>query len=247
LFREAFDKIGQFLTGGPSHVGLERRHAPRLAGQWAAIARNGNDQFPVSIVNVGPSGLGLEASRRSASGNIISISPAPAHHAGANESEVEIEVKWCYVREHDGRVIIGTRFVAGNHLEESWLGPLLREASLNWGDQEQKRKHVRLNSVLKAELRELETGRYLNEGDVSNISLGGILVKTTKSMHAVPPLLVLIGPYSNYPTLFLPARLVNSRQDDDGRVFLHALEFLNTSPEQKETLESLIKGIMEES
>lgn len=235
-----------FLTGDPSQVGQEGRRSPRLACQCAATVQRGADCFDVYVVDIGNLGLGLQGGSPTRPGEHLLLTSATGDESAAQDA-IELEVMWCYTREHDGKVLTGAKFLSsGQQLKSSWLGALLSDIESNLGGGSQKRRHTRMNSLLKAELREFATGRFLNQGDVSNISLGGLLLKSHKAMHSVPLLMVLIGPYTNYPTFFLKARYISSRKDDDGRLFLHSMEFVEKSREQEEMLKTLIRDMMEE-
>ena len=247
MLTSALARIRAYLAGHNGSGVADNRRRRRAACQHFAIVTRGTLRYRVSLVNIGMMGLGLEGGKASAPGDKFFLSPQ-TYGPSSEEQKVEVEVVWCYSRDFDARTITGVTFVSPqNQSQGTWMGKLLKEAFTMGANREQARKHVRMNSVLKAEIRRLDQGSFLLEGDVANISVGGALIKCRNVLQSTAPLLVLIGPYTNYPTFYLHARLVNSRAHNDGnQEYLHALEFVDVSSEQREMLATLVNRLIEE-
>lgn len=239
-FKELLKGIKAFIQGGNLPTPEECRETPRLFCQYRANVRHQGNDYRASVVDIGATGVGLEGGERVSSGDILQIS-YPLSGEFVEENAVEVEVVWCRVRDHDKKILVGARYTENQtKLENSWVWTLLHELGMKGNSAYQKRKHVRLATALKAELRELESGRFLTQGKVNNLSVGGALIESGDAIKRQTQVLALIGPHLNYPTLSIHARVINSRDDEDSETKLHSLQFIDVSKAQMKNLESLV-------
>lgn len=240
MLKDLLKGIKAFIRGGNLPTPEECRQTPRLFCQYRANVRVGESEFRADVVDIGATGIGLEGADKVAAGEKIKIS-YPLSNVFVAENAVEVEVVWCRVREHDKKVLIGARYTEDQaDLEKSWVWTLLQEMGIHKSTAFQKRKHVRMATGLKAELRELQSGRFLTQGKVNNLSVGGALIESADNIKRGTAVLALIGPHLNYPTLSIHAKLVNSRDDDHAENKLHSLQFIDVTKEQMKNLESSI-------
>lgn len=240
MLKKLLQGIKAFIQGGTLPTPEECRETPRLFCQYRANVRHQDRDWKASVVDIGATGVGLEGGEKVSSGDMIRIS-YPLSGEFVEENAVDVEVVWCRVREHDKKVLVGARYTTDQpKLESSWVWTLLHELGMHKNTAFQKRKHVRLATALKAELRELESGRFLTQGNVNNLSVGGALIESDESIKKGTEVLALIGPHINYPTLSIHGRLINSRDDDVGGAQLHSIQFIDINKKQMKSLESLI-------
>ena len=166
---------------------------------------------------------------------------------GGSNQPVEVEVMWARKRPHDGERLAGVRYSSMAQVSKSWVNYVLEEVGLsieNTGSQ--RRKHIRLATALRAELRDDQTGQHIAEGKVANLSVGGTLVQTEQQVEEGQKVLVLVSPYNNFPIFSVPAKVMSVRYDpDEGQTFV-SLQFTNVNARQLKTLKrfmfNLLKG-----
>lgn len=238
--RELLQGFKALITGGELPTPEESRQTPRLLCQYRANGRHQGHDFRVSVVDIGATGVGLECDRKIPCGEIFHIS-YPLCKEFVPTNAVEVEVAWCRRRPEDGKILLGARYTADQQaLRDSWVGLLLDQLGLGQDTAYQQRKHTRLATAMKAELRDLETGRFLTRGKLANLSVGGALIESPDALRAGLKVLALIGPQLDYPTLSIHASLLHSRAEGDGENHLHSLQFINVSKEQMKSLETTL-------
>lgn len=237
ILRDLLNGIKSFITGGELPTPEECRQTPRLLCQYRANARHGANDFKVSVVDIGSTGVGLECDHEVPRGDKFAIS-YPLSNDFVAENAVDVEVAWCRRRQEDGKVLIGARYVSDTErLEKSWVWVLLDELGLGRYTAYQKRKHLRLATALKAELRDADSGLFLTRGKVANLSVGGALVESPDQLRPGIRVLALIGPHLDYPTLSIHASLLTSRDEGDEENHLHSLQFVDVTKQQMKSLE----------
>ena len=237
MLKELLKGIKAFITGGELPTPEEGRQTPRLLCQYRANARYQGYDFKASVVDIGATGVGLECDKEIPRGEVFSIS-YPLSNQFVQENAVDVEVAWCRRRDEDGRILIGARYTSDQErLRNSWVWILLDELGLGKETAYQKRKHLRLATILKAELRDLDSGRFLTRGKVANLSVGGALIESPDRIRGDVKVLTLIGPHLDYPTLSIHAQLLSSRDGGDDENQLHSLQFIDVSKEQMKNLE----------
>ncbi len=243
MLRELFQGIKAFVIGGELPTPEESRFAPRLLCQYRVNLLIRDQEEKCSVVDIGTTGLRLENLPEVSKGERLWIS-YPLSTAFQADHGMEVEVMWTRVRPHDKIRVAGVRFVS-DQLEGTWVRTLQEETGLHGNSTFQKRKHVRLATTLKAELRDLSTGRFLTQGKVNNLSVGGALIESPDSLKSGHQVMALVGPHLNYPTLSVHAKVLNSRADDEDGIFLHSIQFVDLTKKQLKTLERLVLKMLE--
>ncbi|MGE0488252.1 MAG: PilZ domain-containing protein [Vulcanimicrobiota bacterium] len=245
MLRELLKGIKAFVIGGELPTPDESRIAPRLLCQYRVNLLYGDTEFKASVVDIGSTGMRLEGVPEMNKGDHLRISYPFAEHF-QEDVGFEVEVMWTRVRTHDGVRLTGVRYIKqGEELKGTWVRTLQEEVGLHGDSTFQKRKHVRLATTLKAEVRDLDSGRFLSQGKVNNLSVGGALIESPEELKKNNRVMALIGPHLNYPTLSVHARVLNSRADEDDGVYLHSLQFVDVNKKQLKTLERLVLKMLQ--
>lgn len=230
--------------GGPT--GSEARDRARVLCRYPVDCTPGN--FEAFVVDVSRTGMRLEGVQQVRAGDRLSLAyrPYPGGDPPPDTAgPVEVEVVWCRKRPHDGKLLAGVRYTGS--VETSWVQHVFLEVGLAREHQgNQKRKHLRLATALRAEVRDKHTGQFVCEGKVANLSLGGVLVQTATPVAENQLVLVLIAPYNNFPILSLTGAILNVRTDVEEDMTLVSIQFVNVSAGDTRTLKryifKLLKG-----
>ncbi len=249
MFKSLLDGIRSFI-GGQQPTGDETRDKARVLCRYPVDCSSALNEVPfrAQVVDVSRSGMRLEGVGHLSKGDHLYVAYAAADLDNQSQREpVEVEVMWCRKRPHDGLRLAGVRYANPNQASRSWVGIVLEEVGLAVeGVGSQRRKHIRLVTALRAELRDQKTGQHIAEGKVSNLSVGGTLVQTEQPVEEGQEVLVLVAPYNNFPIFSVPARVLFVRYDEqEGQTFV-SLQFINVNARQLKTLKrfmfNLVKG-----
>jgi len=229
--------------GGPS--GNEARDRARVLCRYPVGCTPGN--FEAFVVDISRTGMRLEGVSSLRAGERVSLAYRPypgGDPPPENAGPVEVEVVWCRKRSHDGKLLAGVRYAGP--VEASWVHHVFLEVGLAREQTgAQKRKHLRLATALRAEIRDKHTGQYLGEGKVANLSLGGVLVQSATPLSENQLVLVLIAPYNNFPILSLTGSILNCRPDLEEDMLLASIQFVNVSPAEARTLKRYIFKLLQ--
>lgn len=250
MLKSLIEGIKSFI-GVNQPTGDETRDRARVLCRYAVDCATapGAVPFRAQVVDVSRSGMRLEGTGQVAKGDklyIAYVPPVTSEAVPANEP-VEVEVMWSRKRSHDGKILTGVRYCSQEQTSRSWVNSVLEEVGLSAdGGGSQRRRHIRLATALRAELRERDTGQHIAEGKVANLSVGGTLVQTEQQVEEGSQVLVLVSPYNNFPIFSVPAKVMSVRYDpDEGQTFV-SLQFTNVSARQVKTLKrfmfNLLKG-----
>lgn len=250
LLRSLIEGIKSF-TGVGQPTGAEVRDRARVLCRYSVNCSTGPGDVPfrAQVIDVSRSGMRLEGVGNVSKGDRLFIEYVTANPDDTVEpsQSVEVEVMWARKRPHDGTRVAGVRYAHADQVSRSWVNLILQEVGLqNEGGGIQRRKHIRLATALRAELRDKGTGQHIAEGKVSNLSVGGTLVQTEQEVEVGSEVLVLVAPYNNFPIFSVPARIMSARFDEEeGQTFV-SLQFVNVSASQLKTLKrfmfNLLKG-----
>lgn len=250
MLKSLIDGIKSFI-GMNQPSGDEVRDRARVLCRYAVDCSTapGAVPFRAQVVDVSRSGMRLEGVGNVNKGDKLYIAyiTYPGSEALANNEPVEVEVMWSRKRPHDGERLAGVRYVSPEQVSRSWVNHVLEEVGLSVERTgSQRRKHIRLATALRAELRESNTGQHIAEGKVANLSVGGLLVQTEQQVDEGSQVLVLVSPYNNFPIFSVPAKVMSVRYDpDEGQTFV-SLQFINVNARQLKTLKrfmfNLLKG-----
>ncbi|MBT9588335.1 PilZ domain-containing protein [bacterium] len=251
MFKSLLDGIKSFIGGtGPS--GDEVRDRARVLCRYPVDCSTTLEDVPfrAQVVDVSRSGMRLEGVGNVAKGDkffVAYVQIAGAEPITKDVEPVEVEVMWCRKRPHDGEHLAGVRYADPEQVSRSWVHYVLDEVGLSVDKTgAQRRKHIRLATALRAELRDQATGEHIAEGKVANLSVGGTLVQTEQPVTEGHSVLVLVSPYNNFPIFSVPAKVMSVRYDpDEGQTFV-SLQFFNVNARQLKTLKrfmfNLLKG-----
>ena len=230
-------------------TGEEARDRSRVLCRYSVLCRLRPEAaaFPASVVDISRTGMRLEDTTSLRPGDRIYVEfvpgPGPNEQPLEGGEPVQAEVMWCRKRPHDGKQMAGVRYASP--LEGTWLHHVLVEVGLAREEsRDQKRKHIRLATALRAEVRDWETGQHVCEGKVVNMSVGGILVQTERPPSTDHPVLVLISPYNNYPILSLQRQILNCREDVEEGYSLLSVQFTRVSARNAKTLKRYVANLL---
>ena len=248
MFSSLIDGIRAFIGSG-APTGEEARDKARVLCRYAVhcAAQLDGRPFPASVVDVSRTGLRLEGVATVSKGDQLWVSYADASEdrGDADLGPVQVEVMWSRKRPHDGVRLAGVRYVDMADLKGTWVQSVLSEVGLS---QEvsafQKRRHIRLATSLRAELRDSVSGEHLAEGKVANLSVGGTLVQSDASIREGASVLVMVSPYNNFPIFSVPAQVLNCRYDaEEGQNFI-SLQFVSVNAQQLKTLKKFVFNLL---
>ena len=250
MLKSLIDGIKSFI-GLNQPTGDEVRDRARVLCRYPVDCSTapGEVPFRAQVVDVSRSGLRLEGVGNLSKGDKLYI--AYVTYEGSeqlgNNQPVEVEVMWSRKRPHDGERLAGVRYSSMEQVSRSWVNYVLEEVGLSIEKTgSQRRKHIRLATALRAEIRDNQTGQHIAEGKVANLSVGGTLVQTEQQVDEGQNVLVLVSPYDNFPIFSVPAKVMSVRYDpDEGQTFV-SLQFTNVNARQLKTLKrfmfNLLKG-----
>lgn len=190
------------------------------------------------VVDLGLNGLRLEDVRRLKRGARVEIASA---FPGMEQDRLAGEVIWCRERLSGG-------YNAGVRYEQpsGWARVILRELGIDEQSGMQRRRHLRIPTSLRAEIRELDSNRSLVDGRVANLSMGGLLLRSEGELKAGTEVLCLFGPSSHYPNLSVEARVLGSSFDEEERNWYHSLEFEDLSGREVREVGRLVVSFLKE-
>lgn len=223
----------------------DNRTSPRILCDYRVELKGKTERFTASAVDIGKTGLRVEGVPTLEVGQVYEISYPYAGGKGPSAS-FEAEVMWCRPsRKHQGELVAGFRFVRqGDELKGTWVHTLLTELGLAGNAVYQKRRHLRLSTRRKVYLRDLETGRHLLVGRLSNLSVGGALVQSAYELQKGRQVLALIGGSVERPTLTIGAEVIEVRMDPEEGHRLLSLQFVELNEEQLGKLEQMIREML---
>ena len=251
MLKSLLEGIKAFI-GGNQPSGDETRDRARVLCRYSVDCSTTLEDVPfrAQVVDVSRSGMRLEGVGEVNKGDRFFV--AYVQIAGAEPVEqateaVEVEVMWCRKRPHDGQRLAGVRYANPDQVSRSWVNYVLEEVGLSIDKTgAQRRRHIRLSTALRAELRDQENGQHIAEGKVANLSVGGTLVQTEQPVTEGQSVLVLVSPYNNFPIFSVPAKVMSVRYDPDEGVTFVSLQFINVNARQLKTLKrfmfNLLKG-----
>ena len=249
--------LTQILEGIKSFIGVsapsgqETRDRARVLCRYPVnCALNPGDvPFRASVVDISRTGMRLEGVSKVHTGDTLYITlaqfPGSEPLPPGKDGPVQCEVMWHRKRPHDGMRLCGVRFLSPDSVRSSWVQSVLAEVGLAYDkEDEQRRKHIRLVTALRAELRDHATGQYLAEGKVANLSLGGVLVESEQYVKEGSDVLVMVAPYNNFPIFSVPGRVLSCRLDsDEGKNYI-SLQFMNVPKREFKVLKRYVFNLM---
>lgn len=228
MFAKFLDGLKQIVLGPPSQAGQDSRARTRVLCRYPVLYQSQTmvEAKRAYVTDIGIAGMRLENIEKLKKGEVIQVTSA---YPGLEHNKLACEVMWCRGKGNEHSA--GIRYVdTEENLKGSWVKVILQELGLGDESAFQRRKHVRIATTLRSEIRDLRSGRYLTDGKVLNLSVGGALVQSANEVEDGAQVLCLIGPYSNYPTLSIAAMCLNTRYDEEEGCYLHSIQFSTLKP-----------------
>lgn len=248
MLTRLLEGIRSFI-GGPPLSGEEGRDRARILCRYRVLVSSRVDGQPStgSVVDISRTGMRLEGLNSVSRGETLWISFADqsANEDGSDVGPVQVEVMWSRKRAHDGVRLTGVRYMQTGQLGGTWVQSIFREVGLSQDESSfMKRRHIRLATSLRADLRDQSTGETLAQGKVANLSVGGTLVESESALADNTAVMVIVSPYNNFPVFSIPAVVLNCRYDEDEGINYVSLQFVKVTAEQLKTLKRLIFNLL---
>lgn len=249
MLAQLIDGIRSFI-GGPPLSGEEARDRSRILCRYRAQAAARVDGQPTvcSVVDISRTGMRLEGLNTIGKGDTLWITFADVTDQstdGLDVGPVQVEVMWSRKRAHDGVRLTGVRYLTPTKLDGTWVQAIFREVGLSNDEGSfMKRRHIRLATSLRADLRDEASGETLAQGKVANLSVGGMLVESDASLKDGAKVLVIVSPYNNFSVFSIPAVVLNCRYEDDEGMNYISLQFVKVSSQELATLKRLIFNLL---
>ncbi|MEW6277755.1 MAG: PilZ domain-containing protein, partial [Candidatus Eremiobacterota bacterium] len=204
MIQRFLDGLRQIVLGPRQHGAEETRTRTRVLCRYPVLyTTEDGDTQRAYVVDIGVNGMRLEGVKKLKKSSRIQVASA---YPGLEQNKLRCEVVWCRER-MAGDYNAGIRYdEKDDNLRGSWVKVILQELGLGDETAFQRRKHVRIATSLRAEIRDLRSGHYLTDGRVLNLSIGGCLVQSDNPVTDNLQVLCLIGPYANYPVLSISAK-----------------------------------------
>lgn len=239
MLKNLLDGIRAFVGSQPL-PGEEVRDRARVLCRYPVDCRllNAESEFRALVVDVSRSGLRLESVGAVQRGDRLRVALVEQKGLGA----AEVEVMWARERAHDGVRLAGARYLDTAQAGASWVQKVLEEVGLSLaGEEPQRRKHIRMSTSMRAELRHPESGELLSQGRVSNLSVGGSMVAGDQPLAVGTSVQVLLAPYpEGIPIFGVAGQVVASSPES------LSLQFVHVSPRQLKTLKRFLFTLLKE-
>lgn len=239
MLKNLLDGIRAFVGSQPL-PGEEVRDRARVLCRYPVDCRvlDSDLQFQAHVVDVSRSGMRLESVGEVRRADRLQIALQEQKGLGA----AEVEVMWARERSHDGARLAGVRYLDPAQAGTSWVQRVLEEVGLSVvGEEPQRRKHIRLATSMRAELRHPSSGELLGQGKVSNLSVGGTMVVSDRPLPADTQVQVLLAPYpAGIPIFGVAGRVVAASGEQ------LSLQFVQVSPRQLKTLKRFLFTLLKE-
>ncbi|MBI3927606.1 MAG: PilZ domain-containing protein [Armatimonadetes bacterium] len=233
MFAELLEGL-KSLVLGPNQVEQERREIVRLDCDYpVTVELCGEPCGAARVIELSPAGLRLEGSGE--------LKVATAIHLRLSDSLAGGKVVWC--RRHSG----GWR--SGVLLTESagsWVEKLLQEVGFDENIVFTRRRHPRMAGAVPARASD-SAEQHVEEGWVSNLGVGGALLRFPRPLPEDRVLDVRIGPSHRLPALSLQGTVLKTWPDPDEQQLHHNFRFLDPDADQVKLLGRYIFALLKES
>lgn len=240
MLSKFLETLRQIVLGPRSVPGEDHRARIRVFCRYPILLTTEEGGMPdrAYVVDIALNGVRLEDVKKLKRGTRVEIASA---YPGLETSRLSGEVVWCRER-ISGGYNAGVRYAEPT----GWARVVLEELGIDERSADQRRRHLRIPTSLRAELRDRRTNRQLVDGRVANLSLGGLLLRSERELEAGHEVVCLFGPYSHYPTLSVNARVLSSAYDSEERHWFHSLEFMELSGREVREVGRLVVSFLKE-
>lgn len=223
MFNSVFEAFKR-LAPGPSVPIDERREIVRVACQIPVGCGYRNQQYPVTVVDMGLSGLRLKSPTRFPRGKLVTLS-----HAGGGP--VLCMVVWVRSRGKNEGFELGLRFHDTiDNLRNSWVQNELTRLGFIPGRIQERRKHIRVDADVRAVIAN-RSGELLVEGRLRNVGISGAMIQTKVEVDVGTSIRLQADPLASVEGLDILSEVRSCRPHHDGDDFLHGLRFVEVADE----------------
>jgi len=250
---EFWSRIKEIIVPPQSSKSLlhEKRLSPRVRCDIEAVLYKSEDEaFSGKIVDVGMSGMRLEAPRTQRKGDriFVRVTRGQGLHT-ITKFEVDkilVEVCWCKKKKTTSEYQLGVKYVdSEKNIKGSWVTFVLNKFGFSVGSSFQKRKEIRASSKLPVHY-ELKTGS-VHQGVVYNIGLGGVLLTGSVDLPAGSELKIKIGPYNKLPSLTCHGKVVRKKLSLKINLWMTGISFYNQTDQDLKLLGDYVLTVLRES
>ncbi len=227
---------GAVKPGGPN----EKRRVVRLKCSHRVQVRLEDRIVDAMVSDIGLGGLRLVLTESIEGGTMVALTSMEL-----DAQEVKSKIVWCKPNVDLDIHEAGVQFQEDPELlGQSWVSSLLHTLGAEQRVFEG-RKHIRALAGLVASA-EISDGRLV-EGSIQDLGLGGGQLMTEQPLPPQTSMKLQIGPYGDYDPLKLNAEVLNSRFDDEKKLWAQSLKFVKTPPAQLKLLGRYVVDLLKES
>lgn len=173
--------------------------------------------LPLVIRDIGLYGMQICIEKRLKPGHCVLVTAKSGNALLQNSSytakDIFMTVLWC--RKGRKNYLAGLRYNdSQKNLHNSWIASVLDRFGMSRGEDNFKRKSMRLSSNLAITCRFL-TGDAPIHGKVIDIGLEGILIATDKKIKPEAGLRCRMGPYKSLNSMVFDGKIIHNRFDSD--------------------------------
>ncbi|MEW6284041.1 MAG: PilZ domain-containing protein, partial [Candidatus Eremiobacterota bacterium] len=243
---KALQSSGQVAAGlvPRTSAANEKRRVVRLKCHHKVEGLSGDTTLAAVVTDIGLGGVRLALPQRVEMGQEISVRSLEMQDTKV-KLEVHARVVWCKPNPETGTIEAGLQFQEDPEvLGGSWVSALLHQLGAEQRHFEG-RKHIRALAGLDASV-QLPDASTLH-GKVQDLGLGGGQLLSEQPLPPQTPLKLQVGPYGEYDPLNLTAEVLNSRYDDEKKLWAHSLKFVKTPPAQLKLLGRYVVDLLKDA
>lgn len=228
--------------GGASNWDFgERRELVRIRCQLDVSYTIGSRTYQGQILDMSLGGMMLRCPQAPIQGSMTDVTYAVPRQ-GVSEPTVRCRVQWLRSRHSDHAHFVGLSYSSNEDvLRNSWVKASLRELGFRPERIFQKRKHVRVNCFIPAQVA-VSDGSHI-EGRLYNLGANGALLEARSQVGEGDLVRLTVGPYDQLAPFEIPGRVVTNL--DVNRLQFLGIEFEQPS-RSDEALNTYLRLLLEE-
>lgn len=233
--------------GGPSLSPEEKRNLIRVRCRLPVMVSEGPEEGrQATVTDISLNGMRVKVTAPPKGADLF-----VSHPLQGSEFEVETvrcQVMWARKRRFSGDVVVGLKFNDDpQNLAKSWVRYILRAIGLDERAIYQRRKYIRADSSLPADIQHLQSRERLADGSAINLGIGGLLFQTLDPLDRDTPVRITIGPMAGLPPLDLQGIVLGKMEDPEGKYNHYSIRFTDIEDEQLENLGKFVIALLKES
>lgn len=243
MMRKLWEGLKSLRRGGGSSrwdFG-ERRELVRLRCQLDVQYTIGSRKYQGQILDMSLGGMMLRCPQPPAQGSMTDVTYETPME-GVSEQTVRCRVQWVRSRRSDHAHFLGLSYSSNEDvLRNSWVKAILRDLGFRPERVFQKRKYVRVNCFIPAEIRFNDNDAV--EGRLYNLGANGTLLEAKSPVVEGEAVNLTIGPYDQLKPFEIRGRVVTTL--DVNRLQFLGIQFEQPSSSDK-ALNAYLKLLLEE-